>query len=784
MNKLFKRIMGCLLIAVFIFCGTVFVSAEGFTYTASSYDITLKNCTVGYQYSVNTADEAPTATDKWKAAEKATLVFDKLLPDTAYYIYTRENTSAKPVRCGSIQTAPAAILASESLTSFSVKTAGFSHVLISKTEAISDSAVWISTTKADSQMYMFSGSEVCTYSTRPSDGKVVFSQLNRGDIYFVYGKTSDGRESTVAVYATQPDVYATSIEKENSRIKIDYNGNCRYSINGSMFFKPSVEAQRINTSDNELVTLNITGNKVLFSNLNPGTTYEIRVAVYYNNAQLGDTYKINISTTDAKPTDIVVTRQLENELWLVYKPNMIYRIDGGQWTSTFTSYPTKETMLRIGLYYYYFYPDSKNPQMIIFSGLAMGETYTIECKYADDTSLDNIVSKEISTKGCTHTFREKEYGADGLSYTQVCAKCGYVLSGKDSIEDCTHRKTRNSSIPSTCSQAGYSVTICTVCGKEISSRTPLPLLPHTYDNDCDTTCNVCGAERTVYHQYVHETVDPTCSKVGYGQDKCKICGVIKEGSYIEIEKLPHTPGDWVVTHEATPKIDGERVIRCTVCNALIKQEYFTCVEKIVNENGSVTYQVPVAGNMAELSKVSETAAGQGNIRVVFQDMNVTVTLDQIMSALFIQPDSHLSVVKAKPTDKLSGDIVKAGFDVSDPLLAVYEIDTNITMVSSSSALVTIPFIGVEGQNPVVYYVAPDGTTEVMTSEYDAVNHTLTFETTHFSTYVARNETPKVKSPSIIWIIVIAIIAVIIATAATFGYIVYTSKKTNRRKFRI
>ncbi len=47
--------------------------------------------------------------------------------------------------------------------------------------------------------------------------------------------------------------------------------------------------------------------------------------------------------------------------------------------------------------------------------------------------------------------------------------------------------------------------------------------------------------------------------------------------------------------------------------------------------------------------------------------------------------------------------------------------------------------GQEAVNLVVYHVADDGTMEKMESTVDAENRTITFATTHFSTFVLANE---------------------------------------------
>jgi len=51
---------------------------------------------------------------------------------------------------------------------------------------------------------------------------------------------------------------------------------------------------------------------------------------------------------------------------------------------------------------------------------------------------------------------------------------------------------------------------CTVCG-----HTEGNALGHAYDNDCDDSCNTCGATRTVGDHYYDNDADTVCNSCGY-----------------------------------------------------------------------------------------------------------------------------------------------------------------------------------------------------------------------------------------------------------------------------
>lgn len=66
---------------------------------------------------------------------------------------------------------------------------------------------------------------------------------------------------------------------------------------------------------------------------------------------------------------------------------------------------------------------------------------------------------------------------------------------------------------------------------------------HTYSNDCDTSCNICGEKReTGAHDYSDWTVtkEASCNKTGLKERTCSICGDVDKEI---IEMNPHTDKD-------------------------------------------------------------------------------------------------------------------------------------------------------------------------------------------------------------------------------------------------
>ena len=91
---------------------------------------------------------------------------------------------------------------------------------------------------------------------------------------------------------------------------------------------------------------------------------------------------------------------------------------------------------------------------------------------------------------------------------------------------------------------------------------------HVYDNDCDSICNLCGAERTVgEHIFGDYTVtkEPTCTEQGYTTYTCSLCGDSYTADYTEPLNHPHKT--WRVTKNPTATSTGLMTETCDLCGA-------------------------------------------------------------------------------------------------------------------------------------------------------------------------------------------------------------------------
>lgn len=113
-------------------------------------------------------------------------------------------------------------------------------------------------------------------------------------------------------------------------------------------------------------------------------------------------------------------------------------------------------------------------------------------------------SKSISiTIACDHSYSN--------SCDTTCNSCGAERSISHSWNGGKVTK------GATCTSTGSKQYTCKVCG-ETKTET-VSKAAHSYDNDCDTSCNVCGGTRSIEHAYAW-----VLEGSGHIQ-KCTVCGV-------------------------------------------------------------------------------------------------------------------------------------------------------------------------------------------------------------------------------------------------------------------
>ena len=101
--------------------------------------------------------------------------------------------------------------------------------------------------------------------------------------------------------------------------------------------------------------------------------------------------------------------------------------------------------------------------------------------------------------------------------------------------------------PPTCTTDGFTTYTCTVCNNYSIVKDYVPKLGHKYSNDYKIV------------------IEPTCHSTGSKAHYCINCGSLEQdqSKYIELPKLAHTYGEWVVVTAPTCDTNGVRVRTCT-----------------------------------------------------------------------------------------------------------------------------------------------------------------------------------------------------------------------------
>ncbi len=122
--------------------------------------------------------------------------------------------------------------------------------------------------------------------------------------------------------------------------------------------------------------------------------------------------------------------------------------------------------------------------------------------------------------------------------TYTCEDCGATMTSTIA-KLTTHTYSNN--CDKSCNVCGktrtvgahkYSNSCDTTCNYCNAKRT----IKHTYSNSCDTSCNVCKATRTITHTYKTTTTKATLSKNGSIVKKCTVCGKVASNTTIKYAK--------------------------------------------------------------------------------------------------------------------------------------------------------------------------------------------------------------------------------------------------------
>ena len=245
------------------------------------------------------------------------------------------------------------------------------------------------------------------------------------------------------------------------------------------------------------------------------------------------------------------------------------------------------------------------------------------CKYCDAQKF--VKTAEKLNHMHTESFT-KDATCEAEGYIRItCVDCGKILS-EETLEKTAHTK-EVITVEPTCTSGGTITTKCSVCGKLLEDIVYTPAKGHTWGDwvvisggTCEVegkrkrVCTVCGETEiistgvgehvypaegvvtpptcttdgfTTYtctvcknysivkdyvpklgHKYSNDykiVIEPTCHSTGSKAHYCINCGSLEQdkSQYIELPKLAHTYGEWVVVTAPTCDTNGVRVRTCT-----------------------------------------------------------------------------------------------------------------------------------------------------------------------------------------------------------------------------
>ena len=184
-------------------------------------------------------------------------------------------------------------------------------------------------------------------------------------------------------------------------------------------------------------------------------------------------------------------------------------------------------------------------------------------------TVDALGHTETVVKGFDATCT-----SSGLTDGKQCSVCNKTLVDQEVIEAHGHDERVTPAVDPTCTKVGYTEgKYCYECGTTIVTRTEIPMLSHTYDDDTDLVCNVCNTERECMHAETEIVLgkDPTCTESGLTNGtKCKVCGDIVKAQDV-IPANGHTEIKISAVSATCTESGATEGKKCFICGDILVQ---------------------------------------------------------------------------------------------------------------------------------------------------------------------------------------------------------------------
>ena len=161
------------------------------------------------------------------------------------------------------------------------------------------------------------------------------------------------------------------------------------------------------------------------------------------------------------------------------------------------------------------------------------QNFTLEERHTEPSELPT--ADELHT----HDFSEQNTASKYLKTKATCTSpalyyysCACGEKGSEAFphgEAADHTAVTDAGKPADCTKAGLTDGLhCDLCGTVLRAQASIPIVNHSFDNDRDESCNVCGFVRVLNCKHEKtvklSAVAPTCTKGGLTEGKrCTLC---------------------------------------------------------------------------------------------------------------------------------------------------------------------------------------------------------------------------------------------------------------------
>ncbi|MGN1418561.1 MAG: fibronectin type III domain-containing protein, partial [Acutalibacteraceae bacterium] len=250
-------------------------------------------------------------------------------------------------------------------------------------------------------------------------------------------------------------------------------------------------------------------------------------------------YKFDAATAENDGMDLVITFTLKNNVCMSsIDKTVIYKVGEVKLSKTKFTYNGKVQKPAVTV------KDSTGEPLILNRDYKV--IYSADSKYCGEYSvkvvyIGNYAGSKTLGYDIVHNWSEGK-----TTKSPTCTKtgvktftCGCGESYNETIAKLDHSYSKSYTVDkkATCSAEGSKSKHCTRSGCPAKTDvSTIAKLAHTYDNNCDKTCNVCKATRNISHSYKIVTTKATLSKNGKVEYKCSVCSYVSKTTTVYYPK--------------------------------------------------------------------------------------------------------------------------------------------------------------------------------------------------------------------------------------------------------